>query len=376
MSLPAQRTLDDVERLAWLRLIRSENVGPITFRQLLSRFETAQRPLAALPDLAAKAGRRRSLRVYPQADAEAELTQLYGFGGRLLACCEAEFPPALAALDDAPPLLQCLGQASLGPRPAVAVVGARNASANGRRIAETLARDLAEAGLLVASGMARGIDSAAHRGAGAGATAAVLAGGVDVIYPPENDSLYGEIREAGLILAEMPFGTRPQARHFPRRNRIISGMSLATLVVEAAPRSGSLITARYALDQGREVMAVPGSPLDPRARGCNALIRQGAALVESAEDVLEVINPLLGSPKLEISKPAKAPPAPGELGESDIGTARDGLIELLGATPVTVDELIRRCQVSPAAATMALLELELAGRLERLPGNRVALLPG
>lgn len=376
MSSLAQRTLDDVERLAWLRLIRSENVGPITFRQLLSRFETAERALAALPDLAAKAGRRKSLRVYPQADAEAELTLLYQSGGHLLACCEADFPPALAALDDSPPLLQCLGLTSLGPRPAVAVVGARNASANGRRIAETLARDLAEAGLLVASGMARGIDSAAHRGAGASATAAVLAGGVDVIYPPENDSLYGEIREAGLILAEMPFGTRPQARHFPRRNRIISGMSLVTLVVEAAPRSGSLITARYALDQGREVMAVPGSPLDPRARGCNALIRQGAALVESAEDVMEVINPLLGSTILEISKSAKAPSAPGNIGESDIGTARDGLIELLGATPVTVDELIRRCQVSPAAATMALLELELAGRLERLPGNRVALLPG
>ena len=374
MSSPARRTLDDRERLAWLRLIRSENIGPITFRQLLDRFETAQRALTALPDLAAKAGRRKTLRVYPQADAEAELTALQGFGGRLLACCEADFPPALAALDDAPPVLQCLGQASLGPRPAVAIVGARNASANGRRLAETLARDLAEAGLLVASGMARGIDSAAHRGAGA--TAAVLAGGVDVIYPPENDGLYGEIREAGLILAEMPFGPRPQARHFPRRNRIISGMSLATIVVEAAPRSGSLITARYALDQGREVMAVPGSPLDPRARGCNALIRQGATLIESADDVLEVIKPLLGGTRLDLPAAEDTAQPPNELSESDIKIARGGVIELLGATPVTVDELIRRCQVSPAAATMALLELELAGRLERLPGNRVVLLPG
>lgn len=376
MSLPTERVLDETERIAWLRLIRSENVGPITFRQLLSRFETAERALAALPDLAAKAGRRKSLRVYPRADAEKELARLAGFGGRLLACCEPDYPPALAALDDSPPVLQCLGSISLGPRPAVAIVGARNASANGRRIAETLARDLANAGLLVASGLARGIDSAAHQGAGANSTTAVLAGGVDVIYPPENESLYGEIREAGLILAEMPFGTRPQARHFPRRNRIISGMSLATLVVEAAPRSGSLITARYALEQGREVMAVPGSPLDPRARGCNALIRQGACLVESAEDVMEVISPLL-SPRLPGAlRPASGPTAAPETRESDIEIARGGLLELLGATPVMVDELIRRCQVSPAVVTMALLELELAGRLERLPGNRVALLSG
>lgn len=376
MSLPTERVLDETEHIAWLRLIRSENVGPITFRQLLSRFGTAERAVAALPDLAAKAGRRKSLRVYPQADAEDELARLAGFGGRLLACCEPDYPPALAALDDSPPVLQCLGSTSLGSRPAVAIVGARNASANGRRIAETLARDLANAGLLVASGLARGIDSAAHQGAGAKSTAAVLAGGVDVIYPPENESLYDEIREAGLILAEMPFGTRPQARHFPRRNRIISGMSLATLVVEAAPRSGSLITARYALEQGREVMAVPGSPLDPRARGCNALIRQGACLVESAEDVMEVISPLL-SPRLPRAlRPASGPTAAPETRESDIEIARDGLLELLGATPVMVDELIRRCQVSPAVVTMALLELELAGRLERLPGNRVALLSG
>ena len=375
MPEAVQQELSGAERLAWLRLIRSENVGPVTFRQLLRRYGTAERALEALPGLARRGGRRSHLRIFPQDEAEDEIAALERIGGGLLAFAEPRFPPALAALDDSPPLLAYLGQAELANRSAVAVVGARNASANGRRLAETLAGQLAERGYLVVSGMARGIDAAAHRGALAKGTVAVLAGGVDVVYPPEHQELYQAIRAGGLLVSEMPLGTRPQARHFPRRNRIISGIGLGTLIVEAAHKSGSLITARYALDQGREVMAVPGSPLDPRARGCNELIRQGAPLIQSVDDVLEVLSPLLRQPLAEPA-PAQIELAPPALaGESEVEKAQQDVIELLGATPVTVDELIRQCQVSPAVVTMALLELELAGRLERHPGNRVALLP-
>jgi DNA processing protein len=282
MTATDTRELSSAERLAWLRLIRSENIGPVNFRRLLARFGTAEAAIAALPDLVRRGGRSRPIKLYPREAAESELSALETLGGRLIAVIEPDYPPALAALEDAPPVISALGDLGLLQRKSVAVVGARNASANGRRLARDLAAGLGTAGFVVTSGMARGIDAAAHVGALETGTVAVVAGGLDVVYPPENEALYGEILARGLLVSEMPPATVPQAGHFPRRNRLISGMSLGVLVVEAARRSGSLITARYALEQGREVLAVPGSPLDPRARGCNDLLRQGAVLVELA----------------------------------------------------------------------------------------------
>ncbi len=281
------RNLNPAERLDWLRLIRTENVGPVTFYQLLRRFGSAGAALEALPRLATRGGRQATLTICPRGAAERELADLDKAGVALVAWGEPDYPAALATLDDAPPLLQLRGRRALLRSRAIAVVGARNASANGRRIARELAADLGQHGFVVASGLARGIDAAAHLGSLPTGTVAVLGGGVDVVYPEENRELYEAIAENGVLVAEPPLGTVPQARHFPRRNRIISGLSLGIVVVEAAARSGSLITARFALDQGREVFAVPGSPLDPRCRGTNDLIRNGATLTETAEDVLQ-----------------------------------------------------------------------------------------
>ena len=279
--------IDGNERLARLRLARSESVGPITYRQLLAHCGSACAAIEALPALARRGGRRRAIRLCPEAEAEAELAAFQERDGRILTRGEPGYPEALDATEDAPPVIGLLGDPALLERPAMAIVGARNASANGRRIAKQLAAELGSAGFVIVSGMARGIDAAAHEGALASGTIAVLAGGADVVYPRENQALYEKILSQGLLIGELPLGTTPQARHFPRRNRIISGLARGVLVVEAAPRSGSLITARLALDQGRELFAVPGSPLEPRARGCNALLRDGAAhLVESAEDVM------------------------------------------------------------------------------------------
>jgi DNA processing protein len=292
-------------------------------------------------------------------------------GVRLLALCEPGYPEALRGLEDAPPVLAVLGNLAALGLPTVGIVGARNASANGRRLAGQLAADLAAAGLAVASGMARGIDTAAHRGALPRPTVAVLAGGADVVYPPENAALHAEIRRDGAVIAEMPLGTVPQARHFPRRNRLISGLSLGVVVVEAAKRSGSLITARFAGDQGREVFAVPGSPLDPRAGGCNQLIREGATLVESAADVLEGLGGLGRAGRPLSPAPRALPPAvpaPAEPGDAE----RAIIEELLGAEPIQVDDVVRQTTLPIAVVHGVLLELELAGRVERHPGNRFA----
>src|SRR5262245_7522359 len=290
--------LSDKERLDRLRLIRSENVGPVTFRSLLRRFGSARAAIEALPDLARRGGRPTPLRICPAAQAEQELGAAERIGARLLATDDADYPEALAAIDDAPPLLYMRGDGALLRRKAVAVVGARNASANGRRLAEDIARDLGAVGFAVVSGLARGIDHAAHRGSLDSGTIAVVAGGIDVVYPPDNEELQREIARRGLIVAEMPPGVVPQAKHFPRRNRLISGLSLGVLVVEAALQSGSLITARMALEQGREVLAVPGSPLDPRCRGTNNLLRQGAILAEGAADVLAALAGMSGDLRL------------------------------------------------------------------------------
>jgi DNA processing protein len=378
----APRQLNPAERLDWLRLIRTENVGPVTFYQLLHRFGSAGAALEALPSLANRGGRQAGLALFPRAAAEREFAALDKAGATLLAWGEPDYPAALAAIDDAPPLLAVRGNSTLLSRPAIAVVGARNASANGRRLARELAGELGRHGYLVASGLARGIDAAAHLGALASGTVAVLAGGVDIVYPPENQELYEAIVERGAVVAEPAFGTVPQARHFPRRNRIISGLSLGILVVEAAGRSGSLITARFALDQGREVFAVPGSPLDPRCRGTNDLIRRGATLTESVEDILQQLPPLptgvAHRAPISSELPAWLAPAAVETPAQTAGEPRDSaraqIRERLGPTPVAVDELVRQCHLSPAMVVTILLELELAGRLERHPGNQVSLL--
>ena len=370
------QTLSASERLDWLRLIRSENVGPRTFYRLLERFGSAAAALAALPDLARRGGRERPITVCPKAAAEREVEAAAKLGCTLLAAVEPAYPRWLAATDDAPPVLAVRGNPSLLERPMVALVGARNASLNGRNLARRLAADLGRAGLVVASGLARGIDAAAHEGALASGTVAVMAGGLDVVYPPEHDRLYADVVAAGAAVSEMPPGTQPQASHFPRRNRIISGLALGVVVVEANLKSGSLITARLAADQGREVFAVPGSPLDPRAHGPNDLLRHGATLTESAADVLAVLGDLLRRPLREGNRPAfRASPA-AAADESELRSARSAVMECLGPSPVTVDEIIRQCQLSPSAVSLVLLEIELAGRLERQSGNRVALLAG
>ncbi|MBB4313707.1 DNA processing protein [Roseospira marina] len=372
--------LGPAERLDWLRLIRSENVGPITFHRLLRQYGTAAAALEALPALARRGGRGKPLRVCPRGVAERELAALDRAGVAVLAQGEARYPAALAAVEDSPPLLFARGHAALLDLRGVAIVGARNASLNGRKLAHRMAQDLARADLLVVSGMARGIDTAAHQGAlaaaGAGGTVAVLAGGVDVIYPPENDSLYAALEDQGVIVSEMPLGEAPQARHFPRRNRIISGISLGVVVVEAAARSGSLITARLAGEQGREVFAVPGSPLDGRAAGPNRLLRDGATLTESADDVLQGLADLLRAPLREPDPADFRPAAAPVPSDRELDRARADVLEALGPAPVTVDEIIRGCQLSVSVVAIVLLELELAGRLERLPGGRVALVTG
>ncbi len=320
--------------------------------------------------------------------AESELAAIERLGGSVICWGEPLYPGALAAVEDAPPVLTVLGRPEMLLAPMVAVVGARNASANGRRLARELAAGLGEAGIVVVSGLARGIDAAAHLGALSTGSVAVVAGGVDIVYPEENRDLHNALARDGAILAELPLGSEPQARHFPRRNRIISGIALGIVVVEAAAKSGSLITARYALEQGREVFAVPGSPLDPRSRGTNDLLRNGATLTETAADIIEQLGPLLhgrapapeiatAQPRLPLNPAARprsvmAPmPAPGAPVNAD--AALDLIIEKLSPTPVAVDELVRQCQLSASAVATLLLELELAGRVERHPGNLVSL---
>lgn len=358
----------DDDRAARLRLIRSANIGPVTYFQLLARFGSAEAALRAIPDLAARGG--RTPRIAPPGAIEAEIEAVERLGARYLFKGRGLYPPLLAELETAPPALVVKGRLSLLEMSPVAMVGARNASAAACRFARTLAHDLGGEGMAVVSGLARGIDTAAHDGGLATGTIAVIAGGIDVFYPPENKARQRAIADTGLLIAEQPPGVEPHARHFPYRNRIIAGLSLGTIVVEAAPRSGSLITARYATEYGRDVMAVPGSPLDPRAQGCNGLIREGAILIQSARDVVETIRPFS-------VRPVAAPPvdyqgAPVSPDASEAERAR--VIGLLGPTPVSIDEIIRQAGLSPAVVQTVLLELELGGRLERHAGGKVSLL--
>lgn len=368
------RTLSDTERLDWLRLIRSENVGPRTFLRLLERFGSAARALAEVPDLAKRGGRARPIVICSKAQAEAEMAAAQKLGCTLLASCEPLYPRLLAAIDDAPPVLYARGNASLLGKSMIAMVGARNASVNGRNLTRRMAAELGRDNLVVVSGLARGIDTAAHEGSMATGTVAVMAGGLDVVYPPENQRLFDDVVAMGCAVSEMPPGTQPQASHFPRRNRIVSGMALGVVVVEANLKSGSLITARMAADQGREVFAVPGHPMDPRAQGPNDLIRHGATLTEGAGDVTRVVFDLLRRPLAEDRRGDFVASPDATADESVLARARALVLESLGPMPVAVDLLIRECQLSASVVSMVLLELELAGRLERHPGNLVALL--
>lgn len=376
----------------WLRLARSQNVGPVAFQALLRRYGSAKAALEAAPHLAGRGGRK--IAIAPRGAAEAELEAGLKMGARPLALGGPDYPPLLAQIPDPPPMLWLKGRADLLGRRAVAIVGTRNASALGMRFTQGLARALSEAGLVVVSGMAEGIDRAAHAGALEGGTVAVLGGGPDDVYPPRNADVYAKLAEQGAVLAEAPPGHRARAQDFPRRNRIVAGMALGVVVTEAAERSGSLITARLAAEQGREVMAAPGAPLDGRAAGCNHLIREGATLIRHAADVLEALEALEGwgaapiAPALRLAAPpAAAPPEPADLAfapapppgepEDEAGAedARSALLRLLGPVPVEMDEIRRRTGLAPGALALAALELELAGRLIRAAGDRVALSP-
>jgi DNA processing protein len=396
--------LTDEQRLDWLRLIRSEKVGPRTFRALVNQFGGAGAALDALPDLARRSG-RLMLRVASRAEAEKEMAEAARLGVRFVAMGEPDYPKALQAVETAPPLIGVRGSTDILSRPGVAIVGSRNASAAGLAFTERLARQLGEAGYVVVSGLARGIDTRAHKAALGAGTVAVLAGGHDRVYPANNEPLLHAILDhGGSIVSEMPMGWEPRGRDFPRRNRIVSGLSYGVVVVEAARRSGSLITARFALEQGREIFAVPGSPLDPRAEGTNDLIRDGATLCTSGDDVVAVLEPLIAAgPRpgegaqetgtagaieelwdeldwLDVAPaPTRVISSLADLAEPEEGapsSETDRLMALLGPSPVAVDELARLSGLSIRTVQMTLLELEIAGRLERHGGNAVSLLVG
>ena len=368
--------MNPAERLARIRLARTPGVGPLTYRRLLERFPTALQAIEELPGLAQAGGRQVPFAVTRTAEVEKELARLHKLGGRMLVLGEHDYPEMLALLEDAPPAIAILGDAALLARRAIGLVGARNASANGQRMAEALAAELASHGVIVVSGLARGIDTAAHTGAlHTGHTVAAIAGGLDMPYPAENTALQARIAERGVVIAEAPLGTAPQSRHFPRRNRIIAGLSMGVVVVEAARHSGSLITAQQALDADRLVLAVPGSPLDPRCHGSNDLIRAGATLVGQASDVLEAVagwtSPAPDTLPLGFAEAASPWPDQPPV---DPAQARTQVLALLGADPAAVDDLIRRCQLSASTVMAVLLVLELEGIVETLPGHRVALL--
>lgn len=363
-----QRPLSDVERRDWLRLSQSENVGPITFHALIKRYGSAEKVIAALPDLSRKGGLSRPLRLYGVEAADGDMARAAAIGAHFVAFCEPDYPDLLRNIDSAPPIICIKGDARLGQRSCVGIVGARNASAAGRKFARQLAFEFGAAGHAVVSGLARGIDTAAHEASLETGTIAIVAGGLDVIYPPENAALHEAIAGRGLMISEMLPGAVPRAEHFPRRNRIISGIARAMVVVEAAVRSGSLITARYASEQGREVFAVPGSPLDPRCEGCNKLIRNGASLLMSANDVLDALHSGRGPAHGRLSEPE---PPVFETAEADDGE-RDMVLELLSPTPIDTDDLIRESGLPAAIISGLVLELELAGKITRHPRGLIS----
>lgn len=372
--------LTERQRIAWLRLIRSDNVGPATFRDLVNHFGSAEAALEALPELSRRGGTDRPFRIASVADAERELEAAHRFGAVFVGIGEPDYPPALKEIDGAPPLIAMKGNLQAASRPSLGIVGSRNASVSGAKFAAMIARDAGAAGYVISSGLARGIDTAAHRASLGTGTIAALAGGLDQPYPPENVGLLQEITAGeGLAISEMPFGWEPRARDFPRRNRLVAGISLGVAIVEAASRSGSLITARYAADFGRLVFAVPGSPLDPRCHGTNDLLKQGAIVTTSTADVLEGLAPLSRDDlfsRLNAREPAvepapAGPPATATLGEG----GRALVVEALGPTPVEIDDIIRHTGLAASEVHLVLLELDLAGQLCRHGANLVSLAP-
>lgn len=361
--------LNDQQRRDWLRLSLSENIGPVTFGKLFARYGNATAALEALPELSTRGGLRRPLRIAGMDQVNEVLAKAAACGARYVVPGEPGYPELLRHTDGAPTFLCIKGNAELAGRSAIAIVGSRNGSAVGRKFTRQLAAELGEAGFAIASGLARGIDTAAHEASLATGTIAVVAGGIDVIYPPENDKLHAAICDNGLMISEMIMGTLTKETLFPRRNRIISGLSRAVVVVEAALRSGSLITARLAAEQGRDVYAVPGSPLDPRSEGTNKLIRQGATLLTSARDILEDLQSEFTPAQNRFREPDPPMSGPAEASETD----RARLVSLLSPTAVAVDDLVRESHLPPAVVAEVLLELELAGRIARYPQGTVAL---
>ena len=371
-SVP-KKNLTEAERLDWIRLFRTENVGPITFFDLISTYGSAKVAIEKIPSLSIRGGAKKPLKVPSVDTAHQEVEKIRKKGGEIIALVEENYPDILTTLPDAPPLLSVLGNKKCFQQKTLGIVGARNASLNGRRFAESLAKSLGEEGFVIASGFARGIDREAHIGSLKTGTIAVLAGGIDIIYPKENADLYQKILDHdGLIIAEMPFSLIPQARHFPRRNRLISGLSQGVIVIEAALHSGSLITARTAAEQGRDVFSVPGFPLDPRAQGSNRLIKDGAILVQTAQDVLDAYTHKLLLRVEDSSVPYQHAQMPA-FSETELDKVRIQVIECLSPTPTPVDEIIRQCQIGGPAILVVLLELELAGRIQRHAGNQVSL---
>lgn len=370
----AQR-LSDGEKLDWLQLIRTRNIGPITFHRLLAKYGNAKDALKALPELSRKSGRRAPLHAADRGSAEAEMIEAERQGAQLIAAGEPDYPQALAAIPDHPPLLFVRGHASLFEKPAIAIVGARNASGVGRKMARTLASDLGAAGVVVVSGLARGIDGAAHEASLATGAIAVVAGGVDIVYPPEHDDLTARLAAEGAVISECPMGYQPTARDFPKRNRLIAGLSHGVVVVEAAAKSGTLITANFANDQGREVFAVPGSPLDPRCQGANRLIRDGATLIESAEDILEALasqhRGVKEGPR-DLFDWADADRS-ADYDETALASLREQLLEILSFTPLHRDEILREVDAPPGLVADALLELTLSGEAVEHEGGRFSL---
>ena len=366
--------LTDRQRISWLRLIRTDNVGPATFRDLINHFGSAEQALGMLPELSRRGGSARPVRIATVEDAERELDVARRFGARFVGVGEPEYPYALRQIEAAPPLLAIKGEVRVTTPPAVGMVGSRNASISGAKFAAQIARALGTAGYTVVSGMARGIDAAAHQASLPTGTIAAMAGGLDRPYPPENQRLFEEITSEGLAVSEMPFGWEARARDFPRRNRLIAGIGLGVIVVEAASRSGSLITARLAGEFGRLVFAVPGSPLDPRCEGTNSLLKQGAIVTTGPDDVLEALAPL-SQMELPILSQADEPVQDGEgrLPELPDDSARARIVDALGPTPVEIDDIIRHVDLDAATVYLALLELDLAGRLHRQPGGLVSL---
>ena len=374
-----KKQLSEQEKIDWIRLSRSENVGPVTFRTLLALYQTPTKALPQLQELAAKGGSKKKITVCSERDAQKELAATEKLGGRIVASCEDDYPEILKTLPDAPPIITVLGQISLLNKPALAIVGTRNASFNGKNLTRQLSFAVSQKNYAIISGMARGIDSAAHEGAleGKGGTIAVLGTGIDVVYPPENKALYQRIKQEGLLISELPLGTQPFVGHFPRRNRLISGLAQGVLVIEAHTKSGSLITAQYAADQGRDVYAVPGFPLDPRAQGPNRLLKDGAILVQNADDIFAVLEHSSPFALKDLFQQHATPIVIDEKPtQTDLEAATEQVVENLGAEAIEIDHLIRETHLTASVVHIVLMQLELAGKVERYPGNRVSLVMG